>query len=346
MDAFQLGLSRPIPLEKAAAFFVGLKSWQPLSPEDDALMAECIRKEAALLVRPTVGALRAQLHKIAAEAGAAPSDGAALASPTPPAGVDDVDAAYLQQEQEARAAEEQNASTYYQQILGNLRQELAQLQEQTQAQGAELAQLQQDQATHAETVTNVQQEAQLAQQAALQQTQSANAQAATAMQQAVDAENRALQAKSMETTSKIQQQQLRGQLLELAAQGLPGTEPEVAPPEATLNTEGQAADAAGMPGQQASGEIGAEAAPAMPQPVGDSSGAVNSGPEAAPQSQAAQAPEAQAPAVDTAAQPATKISAALAFLEERRGGPLGGLRRPGWLPLSASGSPTRSPFAI
>ena len=41
MDAFEKGLSRGIPMEKAAAFFVGLKSWQQPPSVDVALVQQC-----------------------------------------------------------------------------------------------------------------------------------------------------------------------------------------------------------------------------------------------------------------------------------------------------------------
>ena len=35
-----------IPFEKAASFYVGLKSWQPLPAEDEKLLAQCIKTAA------------------------------------------------------------------------------------------------------------------------------------------------------------------------------------------------------------------------------------------------------------------------------------------------------------
>lgn len=245
MDAFQQGLSRGIPAEKAASFFVGLKSWQQLSPEDDRLMAECI-KQAAIQLSPTLRK-QAALERIAQIKQAAEESthgGGKMSTPTPvEEGVpgESPEQAFIANEQAGLAAEEQNSSAYFQQLLGSLREELAQTQEQAQQAQAQAEQLSAQQQAHAQEIAGAQQEAQLAQSAALEQVQSANASATTAMQQAVDAENRALQAKANEAAAKIQQQQVRSQLFDLASQGLPGSEPE-------LGGEGDAAG--GMqPGQ-------------------------------------------------------------------------------------------------
>lgn len=271
MDAFQLGLSRGIPAEKAASFFVGLKSWQPLSPEDDALMAECI-KQAAIEQSPTLRK-QAALERLALIKRAAEESthgGGEMATPTP---VDEgapgasPEQTFLANEQAGLAAEEQNSSAYFQQLLGGLREELAQRTEEAQQAQQQAEELAAQQQAHAQEIAGAQQEAQLAQQAALEQVQSANAAASTAMQQAVDAENRALQAKGNEAAAKIQQQQVRSQLFGLASEGLPGSEPE-------LGGEGNAAD--GMapdqppaaPGGEMPGAPGEAAAPGEPQQAG------------------------------------------------------------------------------
>lgn len=325
MDAFQQGLSRGIPAEKAASFFVGLKSWQPLSHEDDVLMAECIKK-AAMEQSP---ALRKQaaLERIAHIKRAAEESthgGGELASPTPvdeesPGG--SPEQAFLANEQAGMAAEEQNSSAYFQQLLGSLREELAQKTEEAQQAQQQAEELSAQQQAHDQEIAGAQQEAQLAQQAALEQVQSANASASTAMQQAVDAENRALLAKGNEAAAKIQQQQVRSQLFDMASQGLPGSEPELggegnaaggmdpsqppaspgapgeaaAPgespqpggetPNAGMNEAGQPASAEGMPGQAASTEqAGAAAGPTALQPADDASGGAGSGSGVGPQS--------------------------------------------------------------
>jgi hypothetical protein len=274
MDAFQQGLSRGIPAEKAASFFVGLKSWQPLSHEDDVLMAECIKQaaiEQSPALRKQAALERLALIKRAAEEST--HGGGDMATPTPvdeesPGG--SPEQAFLANEQAGMAAEEQNSSAYFQQLLGTLREELAQKTEEAQQAQQQAEQLSAQQQAHDQEVAGAQQEAQLAQQAALEQVQSANSAASTAMQQAVDAENRALQSKGNEAAAKIQQQQVRSQLFGLASEGLPGSEPELGgegnaangmapdqPPAApggeTNGAPGETAAAAGEP-QQAGGE--------------------------------------------------------------------------------------------
>lgn len=313
MNAFQRGLSRSIPLEKAASYFVGLKGTPRTNVAEDLALVK--RASAGMLppVKPVVKVaskppvskpdfshvksaslrfkLLANMHKQADESGAADGDhggGAELSAPTPAAVPQEQE--YLANEAAGQEVEEQNAVEYYQGLLQQLRGETAAAQEQAQSATEQVQQLQAQQAEHDSQIQASTQEATMAQQAALQQVQTANAAATQAMQQSVDAENRALQAKTQETTAKIQQQQVRTQLLDMAAQGLPGSEPELggegnagngmepeAPPaaaggqppaggeqpggqEATaaagpgaggMNEQNQPANAEGMPGQEA-----------------------------------------------------------------------------------------------
>lgn len=441
MDAFQRGFRRDIPLEKAAAFFVGLKSWQAPSASELALMKQAAEKVAVFgknapmlpsaaemqapssvsapakaqvqkaLPKPAprtiprtgfvpepafaapaaaaksvlapapgagsglmnkatglaqkawahpagkagiigagalgagalaVGAHKAMSHqaaptpqvksasaqlrlllsfyKKAAEDTSTDGGGSELSAPTPAAVPQEAE--YLANEAAGQQAEEANAVEYYKSLLEQLRGESAAAQEQAQQATEQAQQLQAQQAEHDSQIQSSMQEATMAQQAALQQVQTANAAATQAMQQAVDAENRALQSKTQETTAKIQQQQVRTQLLDMAAQGLPGSEPELGaegnaaegmegtpPPaqaggapgeeqgqEATaaagpsaggMNEQGQPANAEGMPGQESAGggAGGGAAAPGtIPQPAGDSSGGSGAGPGTGPQS--------------------------------------------------------------
>jgi hypothetical protein len=316
MDAFQRGLSRAIPLEKAASFFVGMKTWQRPSAEQLSMAKQAAESALASPLE--------RFRKIAAEQEEPIQEGASMSSPTPARVPEQSE--YLANEAQGLEAENTAAVEYYQQLLEQLRGETAQAQQAAQEAEERTQQLEAAQAEHDSQLSAVQQEGQIAQQAAMQQVQSANMAASTAMQQAVDAENRALQAKTTETSAKIQQQQLRSQLLDLAAQGLPGTEPELgaegnaaeglnptppaaaapgAPPgaegaegtegqEATaaagpgaggLNQQGQPANAEGMPGQEASTEAAGAAAPGtQPQPPGDTSGGAGAGSGTGPQS--------------------------------------------------------------
>jgi len=272
MDAFQVGLSRGIPAKTAAAYFVGLKSWQSLSPENDELMAACVKKAAVLTGASTqpgtskTAALLEKFRKIAAEEST--HHAGEMATPAP--ADDDPAQQYAANEQQAMQAEEQNAAAYYQQALQGLRAQLADMQEHSQSLEQQNAQLTEQQAAHDTEVQNAQQEVQLAQQAALEQTQSAAAQATQSMQQAVDAENRALQAKSQEAAAKIQQQQVRSQLFDLASQGLPGSEPQI----------GEGAAAEGLQPTQPAAQPGAEPG-AMPGEQGAPPGAEPGAPAAA-----------------------------------------------------------------
>lgn len=257
MDAFQVGFSRAIPAKTAAAYFVGLKSWQQLSPEDDQLMASCVKQ--ATMGRSAV--LLEQFRKIAAEEST--HNSGELPTPTP--ADDGPEQEFLAHEQAGMAAEEANASTYYQQVLQGLREQLATMQEHTQELEAQNQQLTEQQAAHDQEVAGAHQEAQLAQQAALEQTQNAAAQATQSMQQAVDAENRALQSKAQEAAAKIQQQQVRSQLFDLASQGLPGSEPQLAEGGAAEGLQPQQPAAAGVEQQGAPGEQGAPPGEQPPQ---------------------------------------------------------------------------------
>lgn len=253
MDAFQRGLSRPIPLEKAAAFFLGLKSWQRPSQEDAALMAAA-EKVASSPEHARMAELRARLKVAAAklaEDTVLTDNKAQLSSPTPaevPAEAD-----YLENERLGLEAEEQIGLAYYQQQLQAARAETAAANERAQQAEQQVQMLTEQQAQHDGQISAAQQEGQIAQQAAMQQVQSANMAATQAMQQAVDAENRALTAKGQEAAAKIQQQQVRSHLFDLASEGLPGTEPE-------LGGEGNAAEGlspAEAPEQQAGNPEGA-----------------------------------------------------------------------------------------
>jgi len=314
MDAFQRGFSRGIPLEKAASFFVGMKSWQQPRPSTLA-----VAKQAAAQV---LDSPLTRFRKIASENEEPVQSGAAMSTPTPD-GVPAQDN-YLANEAAGLEAENTASVQYYQGLLEQLRGESAESQQRAEQAEQQAQQLEAAQAEHDSQLAAAQQEGQIAQQAAMQQVQSANMAASTAMQQAVDAENRALQAKTTETSAKIQQQQLRSTLLDLAAQGLPGTEPEMggegnaaegvapeqvpqagAPADGTqpgaeggqeataaagpgaggLNQQGQPANAEGMPGQEASTETAGAAAPGtQPQPAGDASGGSGAGSGTGPQS--------------------------------------------------------------
>ena len=179
---------------------------------------------------------------------------------------------YLANEQAAQQATETSALEYYKQLLQQAHSALQSTQEQAQAAAQQAAELQQAQESHEQQVLETQQ-------AALQQVQSANASATQAMQHAVDAENRALLAKGTETASKIQQQQLRSHLFDLASAGVPGSEP----PTTDLNQQGQPAGAEGMPGQDVGAEDQAALGPGAAQPPSDSSGAQGAGSSAGPQ---------------------------------------------------------------
>ncbi len=289
MNAIERGLKRPIPLEKAAAYFVNLKSFARPSQEDDELLAACVKQAAAdqapqraplaeeapadaaavdpqpfLNVKSAALRFRLLAESFKKQAAnetppSADSADAALASPTPAAVPPKDD--YLANEAAGIEAEATAALAYYQQRLEQERAAAAAAQEQAQQAQAQLEQLSAQQEQHQMQLSAAQQEGQIAQQAAIQQVESANLMATQAMQQAVQASNQALQAKGQEAAAKIEVQGVRSQLFDLASQGLPGTEP-------ALGAEGTAA--AGMeplaPEAPAEGDPaaaeGAEGAPA------------------------------------------------------------------------------------
>lgn len=306
MNAIERGLRRPIPLEKAASFFVGLKNFGRPSREDDELMAECVKQAAAdqapqkaplaeeapadsaqvdphPLLNVKSASLRFRLlassfKKQAADetTPSADSADAQIASPTP-AAVPPKDE-YLANEQAGMEAEATEALRYYQAQLEQARAETAAAQEQAQAATEQVEQLTQAQEQHETQVSAATQEGQIAQQAAMQQIDAANMAATQAMQQAVQASNQALQAKGQEAAAKIEVQGVRSQLFDMAAQGLPGTEPQLggegsaaagmeplapaAPEEPGAAPGEEAAAEGGEGGEAAPGEEGAEAAPA------------------------------------------------------------------------------------
>lgn len=235
MNAFEKGLRRGIPLEKAASFFCGLKTGgRPMAAEDDALLAAAIKQAAdptPVPAPPPPGMKEAsakfdqlvQLYKCAGDDGM-PASSDALTAPT---GKKDDPQSYLANEAEAQAAEDQGSVAYYQQQLQMLREETAMANQRAEEAEAARVELEATQASHEQQIAAANQEGQIAQQAAMQQVNAANAMASQAMQSAVDASNKALEAKATETTAKIQQQGLRTQLFDLASEGLPGTEPQL-----------------------------------------------------------------------------------------------------------------------
>ncbi len=176
---------------------------------------------------------------------------ASMASPTP-AGVPQQDE-YLANEMAGQEAENAAALQYYQQRLEEARAETAAAQETAATLQQQVDQLSQSQAQHDSQVAAANQEGQIAQQAAMQQIDAANLAASQAMQQAVQASNQALQAKGQEAAAKIEVQGVRSQLFDLAAQGLPGTEPQ-------LGGEGGAAQGLEPLGPAPQGPGGAEGA--------------------------------------------------------------------------------------
>jgi len=298
MNAFQKGLSRGIPLEKAGAFFVGLKSWQAPSAGESALMKQAVASLATSKSPPVVKVAQVKapppavpqvksaslrfrlvanmLKQAADESVDTDGGGSELSSPTPAAVPQEQE--YLANEAAGIQAEEQNSVEYYQSLLQQLRGETSAAQQEAASATEQLQQLQAQQQEHESQIAAATQESTMAQQAALQQVQTANAAATQAMQQSVDAENRALQAKTQETTAKIQQQQVRTQLLDLAAQGLPGSEPE-------LGGEGNAAEgmepeqppvqAGAAPGEQPPGAGGEDPSQEATAAAGPSAGGMN-----------------------------------------------------------------------
>lgn len=300
MNAIERGLKRPIPLEKAASYFVNLKSFARPSQEDDELLAACVKQAAAdqapqraplaeeapadaapvdpqPLLNVKSASLRFRLlaqsfKKQAADETAPSADtaDATLASPTP-AEVPQQDA-YLANEAAGMEAEATTALAYYQQRLEEERARAAAAQEQAQQAQQQLEQLSMQQEQHQSQLAAAQQEGQIAQQAAMQQVDSANLMATQAMQQAVQASNQALQAKGQEAAAKIEVQGVRSQLFELASQGLPGTEPPLGgeggaaagmePLAPAAPAEGGPAAEAGAEDPATAGAGGEEAAPA------------------------------------------------------------------------------------
>src|SRR5512140_3202337 len=108
MNAFERGLSRRIPLEKAAGFFLGLKSHARPNQSEVALM-----KRAAALC------------KVAADEESV--EGSHMTAPTPA----DVpqQQQYLSNELQGMQAEEQASVEYYRQLLEQMRGETSQAQE-------------------------------------------------------------------------------------------------------------------------------------------------------------------------------------------------------------------------
>jgi hypothetical protein len=282
MNAIERGLMRPIPLDKAASFFVGLKDFGRVAPADDELMAECVKQAAAESApqktpiaeeAPADSAqvdphpflnvksaslrfkLLAGLFKAAADE-TLPSDDASaatLASPTPAAVPPQEE--YLANEEAGMAAEAQNALQYYQAQLEQARASAAAATESATMAQQQVEELTAQQEAHQTQLTAAQQEGQIAQQAALQQVETANQAAVQAMQQSVGASNQALQAKGQEAAAKIEVQSVRSQLFDMAAQGLPGTEPE-------LGGAGGAAEGMEPLAPQEAGAEGAEGVPA------------------------------------------------------------------------------------
>lgn len=229
MNAFEKGLRRGIPIEKAASFFYDLKhKGRVMAPEDDALMAESV-KQAAMTLAPVKTAAQ-RFDDIVASCKTAGDDGmpaGADALPSPQPGKSQDPSEYLANEQAAQEGEDSASLLFYQQKLEEARAQTAQdAQEKAELQG-QVEQLTQQQEQHDTQLAASQQEIQIAGQAAVQQVNSANQMASQAMQSAVEASNQALQAKATETTAKIQGQQLRTQLFDLASTGLPGTEPDL-----------------------------------------------------------------------------------------------------------------------
>lgn len=238
MNAIEKGLRRGIPLEKAASFFINLKHGdRPMSAEDDALMAQAIKqahvappvvpappppppslKEASARLDALIGK-----YKTAGEDDM-PEGSEALAAPKATA---KDPTGYLQTEMGAQAVEDQNSVAYYQQCLEKLRLTTAEAEQRAADAEMQAQELEAQQQSHESQMAATQQEMQLAHAAAMQQVEQANALATQAMSGQVEASNQALQAKATETTAKIQGQQLRTHLFDLAAEGLPGTEPDL-----------------------------------------------------------------------------------------------------------------------
>jgi hypothetical protein len=236
MNAFEKGLRRQIPLEKAASYFINLKhGGRQMSHEDDALLAAAIKQAEATpapAVPPPPPALKmaqARFDALVGKYKLAGDDGmpeGAEALPAP-ATEDKDPAGYLQAEMDAQAVEDQNSVEYYRQCMEKLRATTAEAEQRAADAEMKAQELEASQQSHESQMAASQQEMQIAHAAAMQQVEQANALATQAMSGQVAASNQALQAKATETTAKIQGQQLRTQLFDLAAEGLPGTEPEL-----------------------------------------------------------------------------------------------------------------------
>lgn len=288
MNAFEKGLRREIPFDKAASYFINLKHGGRMSAEDDAIMAAAVKQAAAPPVvpappPPSLKEASARFDALLGKYKTAGEDGMPAgteALPAPNAGIKDP-AGYLQTEMDAQAAEDQGSVEYYQHCLQELRLSSEAAEQRAADAEAQLQELQGQQQAHDAQLAASQQEMQIASQAAMQQVQQANTMATQAMSGQVEASNQALQAKAMETTAKVQGQQLRTQLFDLASTGLPGTEPELGgagnPAEGLEPlSDGTEAAAPGMEGDPAAeagveGDINAGADPAA-DPAGDGSG--------------------------------------------------------------------------
>ena len=369
MNAIERGLSRGIPLEKAASYFIKLKNFGGTSVQEDAkLAAECIKQAAAdqppqktplaeeapadaaqvdpqpfLNVKSASLRFRLLASMIKRAADETPSSAdasdASIASPTP-AAVPQQDE-YLANEMAGMEAENAQALQYYQQRLEEARAEAAAAQEQAQQLQQENEMLSQSQAQHDTQVAAAQQEGQIAQQAAMQQIDSANLAATQAMQQAVEASNKALQAKSQEAAAKIEVQGVRSQLFDLAAQGLPGTEPQLGGEGGAAQGLEPLAPSAEQPGAEAGGtEAGAGGGEEAPTGTEGTDGAEEPAAEGAPDSGMNQAGESASADGMPGTQGATETAASAqpdAVAPQGGGGSQGGESAP---PQSSSSNNT------
>lgn len=285
MNAFEKGLRREIPLEKAASYFINLKhGGRRMSHEDDALMAAAIKQAAAAPVvpappppPPSLKTAEARFDALVGKYKLAGDDSmpeGAEALPAP-ATEDKDPAGYLQAEMDAQAVEDQNSVEYYRQCMEKLRATTAEAEQRAADAEMKAQELEASQQSHESQMAASQQEMQIAHAAAMQQVEQANALATQAMSGQVAASNQALQAKATETTAKIQGQQLRTQLFDLAAEGLQGTEPELG--GAGGAAEGvepleAGADPAAM-GEDPAAAAGAEGDPAAADPAAAAAGA-------------------------------------------------------------------------
>ncbi len=318
MNALERGLSRPIPFEKAASYFVGLKNFAGAVDRRDAELLEACVKQAEQPVQreplaeeapadvaqkdphPFLNVKSASLRfrllaaqmKTAAEetTPSAESSAASLSSPTPAAAPGKSD--YLANEEAGRKAETAAALEYYRQRLEEARAEAAQATEQNAQLQQQVEQLSMESQSHQTQLSGAQQEGHLAQQAALQQVETANQAAVQAMQQAVQASNQALQAKGQEAAAKIEVQGVRSQLFDMASQGIPGTEPALGGAGgAAEGMQPLAAGPAGEPGAEGVPAEGGEEAAAEDPAAAAAAGGEGEGGEATPDSGMNQAGE-------------------------------------------------------